>query len=247
MDKKGIILAGGRGTRLSPLTDVVNKFLHPVYDKLMIEYSVYSLVQAGIKEIAIILGTKSAGETIDYLKSGKKYGVRFTYFYQDEPLGVPHALSFAETWAGESDIVVMCADNIMFDDVKKIVDYYDTRSEKRDALISIKTINNKEEIKKYAVLMQVNGNLELVEKPSETDSNLAFAGIQIYNKYVWEYIRQLKLSDRGEYEIVDVINSYLKDNNLAMYILKDQWFDCGNKDSLVEAQYYAAARARGLV
>lgn len=243
---KGIILAGGRGSRLSPLTDITNKFLMPVYDKLMIEYSVNSLVNSGITDIAIILGTKSAGETMDYLKSGKKYGCKFTYFYQDEPLGVPHALYQAKEWAGLSSVVVLCADNIIYDSLDKFIfeDY------SGGAFITTKYFADEEELKRFAVVDFdiYNGRIKpsgLEEKPLFPKSSYAFCGIQIYDLSVWGIIEKLKLSQRGEYEIVDVLNEYIRQGRLDYGILEHPWFDCGNKDSLFEAQKYAYEHSNG--
>jgi len=234
-ETKGIILAGGRGSRLSPLTDITNKFLMPVYDKLMIEYSVLSLAQAGIKEIAIILGTKSAGETMDYLKSGAKYGVKFTYLYQDTPTGVPHAILQAEQFAGDDNIVVLCADNIIYDDITPHVKNF-----VGGACISVKQFEDVEQLKRFAVLQfESNFISKLVEKPENPPSEFAFCGIQIYDNRVWEYIYDLEKSDRGEYEIVDVINRYIDEDELYFVKLEKPWFDCGNKDALFEAQQFA--------
>jgi glucose-1-phosphate thymidylyltransferase len=247
---KGVILAGGRGTRLSPLTDVTNKFLMPVYDKLMIEYSVWHLVSAGITDIAIVLGVKSAGETIDYLKSGEKYGCKFTYFYQDEPKGVAHALYQAKDFARDNNIVVLCADNIIYDDLNKFVDEYDS-----GAFITVKEFTNIRDLQKFAVLNfwggghkdPLNGTVHsLEEKPEVPGSSLAFCGVQIYDRNVWNIIEGLEPSSRGEYEIVDVINYYIDNLGFSFDFLSSPWFDCGDKDSLAEAQQYAYRKAKNI-
>lgn len=236
---RGIILAGGRGSRLSPLTDITNKFLMPVYDKLMIEYSVLSFAKAGITDIAVVLGTKSAGETMDYLKSGAKYGVKFTYFYQDQPLGVPNAIYQTRDWAGDSEIVVLCADNVMYDDLGKYLDFYMAGYEK-GAFITVKQFKDIEVLKRFAVLDIVEDAVfSLVEKPQDPPSEFAFCGVQIYDSEVWDIIEKLKLSDRGEYEITHVINRYISRGKFSYASLKEPWFDCGNKDALFEAQQYA--------
>lgn len=236
---KGIILAGGMGSRLSPLTDIINKFLLPIYDRPLIEYSIESLKQAGITDIAIILGRKSAGQTIEYLKSGQKYGVKFTYFFQEEPLGVAHALSFAEGFAGDSPIVVMCADNIIYDDISKF-----TKQFNKGGFISCKTFEDIEQLKRFAVLKFDDAGkvIELEEKPQEPKSNYAFTGIQIYDSQIWDIIRTLKPSSRGEYEITHVLNEYIKRGQFDYGILEDYWADCGTPESLVEAQQYVALR-----
>lgn len=246
MNFKGVILAGGRGSRLSPLTDITNKFLMPVYDKLMIEYSVRSLASAGVKEIAIILGTKSAGETMNYLKSGVKYGVKFTYFYQDEPKGVPHALYQAKEWAGNDPVVVLCADNIIYDNLRDHLDTYEICGAK-GAYISTKRFEDKETLRRFAILrFEMNDVVELVEKPFDPPSQVAFCGIQIYDNNVWDIIEGLVPSPRNEFEIVDVLNTYITRKEFLYDHLKHKWFDCGNKDSLFEAQHYAYLKSIGL-
>jgi glucose-1-phosphate thymidylyltransferase len=245
MNFKGIILAGGRGSRLSPLTDITNKFLMPVYDKLMIEYSVLSLAEAGVKEIAVILGTKSAGETMDYLKSGAKYGVKFTYFYQDSPQGVPHALYQAKDWAGDSNVVVLCADNIIYDKLDQYLEYYRFEGKNQGAFITVKQFKTVEQLQRFAILEpnEYGGIKSLVEKPENPPSELAFCGVQIYDKQVWDLIPQLGKSTRGEYEVTHLLNLYIDKKQFSYDFLDEPWFDCGNKDALFEAQQYAYMRS----
>jgi glucose-1-phosphate thymidylyltransferase len=232
---KGIILAGGKGSRLLPLTSIVNKFLLPVFNKPLIEYSIDSLKNAGIKDIAIILGTKSAGHTIEYLKSGKSYGVKFTYLYQEEPLGVANALSCAEDFSRNENVVVMCADNIVFDDINKF-----TSNFKGGAFISCKKFELDEDLRKFAVLNFRENKVEsLEEKPIIPKSNLAFTGIQIYDHQVWDIIKKLKPSKRGEYEITHVLNEYILRDQFSYDLLEDEWIDAGTPESLLEAQKLA--------
>lgn len=232
---KGVILAGGMGSRLLPLTDIVNKFLLPVFNKPLIEYSIDSLKQAGITDIAVVLGCKSAGHTIEYLRSGKKYGVNFTYFFQEEPLGVANALSYAESFANGEPITVMCADNIIFDDISKF-----TKNFKGGAFISCKKFDTVEELRRFAVL-EFEGDkvVNIEEKPLEPKSNYAFTGIQIYDNQVWDIIRTLKPSARGEYEITHVLNEYIKRGQFNFDLLEDEWVDAGTPESLLEAQQLA--------
>lgn len=239
---KGIILAGGRGTRLSPFTEIINKFLLPVYDKVLIEHSIYSLKNAGIKDIAIILGVKSAGETIDYLKDGSRYGVKITYLYQSEPLGVAHALYQARDFAGDSNVVVLCADNIIHSELSQYLEKYTD-----GAFITTKFFKDKEQLKRFAVLnLDENGKtIKLVEKPKNPKSSIAFCGAQIYNSDVWNIIEELKPSSRQELEIVDVLNNYIKQNNFNYDFLDAPWFDCGTPESLLEAQVYSYKKAGG--
>lgn len=233
---KGIILAGGIGSRLHPLTEIVNKFLLPIYNKPMIEYSIDTLKQTGITEIALILGNKSAGQTMEYLKSGEKYGVHFTYLYQEKPLGVAHALSYAENFANNDDIMVLCADNIIYDDVTKFSHNFNN-----GCFISCKQFEDIETLKRFAVLNFDNKNnvTNLIEKPNNPPSNMAFAGIQIYDNQVFDIIKTLKPSARGEYEITDVINNYINNNQFDYGLLHEKWIDAGTPDSLLEAQNFA--------
>lgn len=232
---KGIILAGGMGSRLLPLTDIVNKFLLPVYNKPLIEYSIHSLKDAGVTEIAIILGRKSAGHTIEFLKSGQKYGVKFTYFFQEEPLGVAHALSFAESFAGNEPVVVMCADNIVFDDINKFITNF-----KGGGFISCKKFDDIEELRRFGVLaFEDNQVVAVEEKPLMPKSHFAFAGLQIYDSQVWDIIRDLKPSARGEYEITHVLNEYIKRGQFSYGLLEEEWVDAGTPESLLEAQQLA--------
>ena len=231
---KGVILAGGRGSRLSPLTDIVNKFLLPVYNKVMIEYSVENLVNCGITDIAIIIGPKSAGETMNYLKSGKKYGAKITYFFQENPMGVPDALNYAKDFVGNNNVMVLCADNIILDDLNEFKNNFTD-----GCFISCKKFDSKDELKKFAVAKVKNNKIEcLEEKPSNPSSDLAFCGVQIYSSDVFDKIETLELSDRGEYEITHVINSYINEDRFSYDTLKDQWFDCGTPKSLYDANEY---------
>lgn len=229
---KGIILAGGMGSRLRPLTDVVNKFLLPVYDKPIIQYSIENMKRAGITEIAIVLGKKSAGIAMEYLQSGKKFGVNFTYFFQDEPLGIPHALSYTENFANGDDIMVAFADNIVLDEFSKY-----TKQFNGGCLVSCKVVDDIEELRKFGVLCKDGEKItHLEEKPHRPKSNLALAGIHIYDSKIYDFIKELEISDRGEYEITHVINEYIMRNQFHYDTLEDEWIDCGNVDSLIKAQ-----------
>ncbi|MDF2535126.1 MAG: hypothetical protein K0R18_1285 [Bacillales bacterium] len=238
---KAIILAGGMGSRLKPLTDIVNKFLLPVYDKPLIEYSIENLKRAGIDDIAIVLGKKSAGLAMEYLQSGKKFGVNFTYFFQDEPLGIPHAISYTEKFANGENIVVMFADNIILDEVSKFTNQFQA-----GCLVSCKVVNDADEIKKFGVVCtDKNGKVtHLEEKPKKPKSNLALAGIQIYDNKIYDFIKELEISDRGEYEVTHIINEYIKRNQFYYDTLEDEWIDAGNPNSLFQAGQLMYNRAQ---
>jgi len=237
---KGIILAGGVGSRLHPLTEIVNKFLLPIYNKPMIEYSIDSLKNTGITEIALVLGNKSAGQTIEYLKSGEKYGVNFTYLYQEKPLGVAHALGCAKGFIGNDNAVVLCADNIIWDSIKPFIDNFSD-----GCFITCKKFNDIEYLKRFAILrFDDNGNvIDLIEKPEYPPSNVAFAGIQIYDNSVFNIIDKLKPSARGEYEITHVINEFINIKKFKYGILNEEWIDAGTPDSLLDAQKLAFTKS----
>ncbi|MFJ7734143.1 sugar phosphate nucleotidyltransferase [Lysinibacillus sp. NPDC097231] len=232
---KGVILAGGEGSRMAPFTEIINKFLLPVYDKILIEYSIYSLKNAGVVDIAIVLGKKSVGETINFLKDGTKYGVNITYLYQSEALGMPNALYKAKEFVGKSNVVVLCADNIVSDNLKHILEEY-----RGGALITCKKILDKGDLSKFSVFHfnEKGVPINLIEKPKVPPSHTAFCGIQIYDCKVWGFIQKLKLSDRKEYEITDIINEYISIGEFHHIALEKPWFDCGTPDSLVKAQIH---------
>ncbi|MDD1687141.1 sugar phosphate nucleotidyltransferase [Methanoregula sp.] len=225
---RGIILAGGTGSRLFPLTKVTNKHLLPVYDKPMIYYPLQTLVNAGITDIMIVSGRGHAGHFLELLGSGADFGVRLTYEIQEKAGGIAQALGLAEKWADEDAVAVILGDNIFQDDVKN-----DVASFKEGAKIFLKTVPDAE---RFGVA-ELEGDrvLSIEEKPKQPKSNYAVTGLYLYDADVFSIIRTLKPSGRGELEITDVNNAYLKKGMMTYGILDGFWSDAGTFDSLLRA------------
>lgn len=230
---KGVILAGGMGSRLYPCTRVTNKHLLPVYNKPMVYYPLYTLINAGIKNILIVSGIEHAGDFLKLLGSGKEFGVRLTYEIQDDAKGIAHALLLAEDFVDTDKLVAILGDNIFQDNIKRhIIDFL-----KMDgARIFLKKTP---EAKRFGVAeIKNNKVIGIEEKPKTPKSNYAVTGLYMYNNGVFEIIRNLKLSRRGEYEITDVGNEYVKRGQMSYAILKGFWSDVGTFDSLLRASEF---------
>lgn len=230
---KGIILAGGQGTRLRPLTKVTNKHLLPVYNKPMIYYPVNTFLKAGIKNILIISGPDKIGKFSDLLGSGKEFGARFSYEIQDEPRGLAEAFIVGENFIGKSNAAMILGDNIFEDDLSKEI-----KSFKSGAKIFLKKVPDPE---RFGVAqMDKNGKIiKIVEKPQEHISDHAITGLYIYDNRCVEIARDVKPSARGELEIVDIHNWYLERGELSYSEVKGEWLDVGTFDSLLKAQNFA--------
>lgn len=233
MALRGVILAGGTGSRLFPLTKVCNKHLLPVYNKPMIYYPIEMLKSAGIKDILIITGTYHAGEIFAHLGSGKDFGVKFTYRVQDEAGGIPSAISLAEDFAGDDKFVSINGDNIVFESLKPFAEEFLRNREEMQILLYRGAM---EEAKKSGVAV-VEGNkvVKVIEKPSEPPSNNIIAGIYFLSPNVFDVIRKLRPSKRGETEITDVQRHYLEKNSLRAEFLKGKWLDAGDFEDLLHA------------
>ncbi|MGB9133605.1 MAG: sugar phosphate nucleotidyltransferase, partial [Methanosarcina sp.] len=210
---KGIILAGGTGSRLYPLTKVTNKHLLPVYDKPMIFYPIQTLIDGGITEILIVSGRGHAGHFLELLGSGADLGVRFTYEIQEEAGGIAQALGLAESFADEDDVTVILGDNIFQDSIKKDVSNF-----KGGAKIFLKEVPDAH---RFGVA-ELKGDrvVGIQEKPSEPKSNFAVTGLYIYSNNVFKVVKNLKPSARGELEITDV-NNYFVNNGTMEYRILD--------------------------
>ena len=225
---KGIILAGGTGSRLYPLTKVTNKHLLPVYDKPMIYYPLQTLIAAGIKDIMIVSGRGHVGHFLELLGSGKEFGVRLTYEIQEGAGGIAQALGLAESWAGTDDVAVVLGDNIFQNNIRKDVEAFES-----GAKIFLKEVTDAH---RFGVA-EVKGNrvLGIEEKPKAPKSNLAVTGLYLYDAGVFDIIRTLKPSGRGELEITDVNNAYIRRGAMEFSVLEGFWSDAGTFESLLRA------------
>ena len=239
-DLKGIILAGGLGKRLWPLTKITNKHLLPVYDKPMIYYPLSLLVEAGIKDILLVTGGNHAGEFLRLLGNGQEFGLtHINYTYQEGEGGIAQALNLARHFVGESKMVVVLGDNILEHSIKKQVDRF--RQQKNGARILLKEVEDPE---RFGVA-SVKGNkiTSIEEKPKKPRSNFAVTGVYMYDPSVFEIIRSLKPSRRGELEITDVNNAYLKKGLMEFDVLDGWWTDSGTIESLLRANQLVAKKA----
>jgi len=236
---KGIVLAGGLGKRLYPLTRVSNKHLLPVYNKPMVYYPIQTLVDAGITDILIVTGGNHAGEFLRLLGNGKEFGLKhINYTYQDGEGGIADALRLAEHFADNDKIVVMLGDNIIEKGIKDAVRSF--ARQPKGAKILLKKVEDPE---RFGVA-EFKGKkiVSIEEKPKRPKSDYAVNGIYMYDANVFEIIRTLKPSRRGELEITDVNNAYLRRGELTYDILDGWWTDSGTFDSLLRANNLVAEK-----
>jgi glucose-1-phosphate thymidylyltransferase len=229
---KGIVLAGGLGSRLNPLTKVTNKHLLPVYNEPMIYYPIRILVNAGIDEILIVTGGNNAGEFLRLLENGKDFGLKhINYTYQQGEGGIAAALSLAEYFADKDKIVVVLGDNIIEGHIRQAVEKF--RKQEEGARILLKEVSDPQ---RFGVPVFAGEKIvRIEEKPSKPASNYAVIGIYMYDYRVFEFIRSLKPSQRGELEITDVNNFYIKEGKMQWDLLEGWWSDAGTFESLQHA------------
>jgi len=233
---KGIILAGGSGTRLSPLTKVTSKQLLPIYNKPMIYYPLETLMRGGIKEILIITAPDRAGDFLRLLGSGREMGVKFTYEIQDKPEGLPQAFIIGENFIGDDSVALILGDNIFEDDFSSAIKEFKT-----GAHVFAKKVPDPERF--GVVKFNESGVAEqIVEKPAEHLSDYAVTGLYLYDNRVVSATKNLAKSARGEYEIVDLHNFYLERGELTVSTVSGAWLDAGTFDSLLEANLLIAKR-----
>lgn len=237
---KGIILAGGLGKRLGPLTKITNKHLLPVYDRPMIYYPLNLLVEAGIKDILIVTGGNHAGEFLRLLGNGQAFGLKhINYTYQEGEGGIAQALGLAEHFADNQKIVVVLGDNILENSVAESVDRF--RKQKSGARVLLKKVQDPG---RFGVAnMKAGKIISIEEKPKKPKSDLAVTGVYMYDPSVFQIIKTLKPSRRGELEITDVNNAYLQKGQLEFDLLKGWWTDSGTFDSLLRANQLVASKA----
>jgi glucose-1-phosphate thymidylyltransferase len=230
---RGVILAGGLGSRLLPNTRVTNKHLLPVYDQPMIYYPVQTLIEAGINDILVVTGGQFAGDFLQLLRNGASLGIQdLRYAYQEGEGGIADALRLAEDFAQGERICVILGDNLVEKSIKPILDQY--RAQPKGARIVLKAV---EDAERFGVvdLDDQKRITQIIEKPADPPTNLAVTGIYFYDNRVFEIIRTLKPSDRGELEITDVNNAYLEAGELEYDELDGWWTDAGTFESLYRA------------
>jgi glucose-1-phosphate thymidylyltransferase len=227
---KGVILAGGSGTRLFPNTKVTNKHLLPVYNQPMIYYPIQTLMKAGITDILILPGKDNAGDFAKLLGSGKEFNANFSFKVQDHAGGLAYAVSLAEDFVGDDNFVVIFGDNIIEDNIVK-----DVQEFKDGANIFLKQVPDPE---RFGVA-ELDGNrvINIEEKPTQPKSNWCSIGLYIYDARAFGFIKEQKASPRGELEITDLNNRYIREGKMNASFLKGFWFDAGTHESLVEAAY----------
>lgn len=228
---KGVILAGGKGTRLYPLTKVTNKHLLPVGKEPMIFNPVKQMVSAGIEEIMVVTSKEHMGEIVRLLGSGKEFDCDFTFKVQEEALGIAHALLLAENFARGDKLVVILGDNIATYSINKYVNKF--RTQDRGAKLFLRRVEDPE---RYGIAaLDELKIIEIEEKPIHPKSCFAVIGIYMYDQQVFEIIKKIQPSVLGEYEITEVNNAYIKMNELSYEILEGKWTDAGTFESLAYA------------
>ncbi len=234
---KGVILAGGLGTRLHPLTKVTNKHLLPVYDKPMIYYPVESLINAGIRDILLVTGGNNAGDFLRLLGNGSEFGLEhIDYTYQVGEGGIAEALGLAEYFAGGDRICVVLGDNIIEKNFVEAAESF--VKQERGAKILLKEVKDPE---RFGVpVLDEDRVIRIEEKPADPPSNYAVTGVYMYDSSVFDIIKTLEPSDRGELEITDVNNAYIERGELTWDLLDGWWTDAGTFDSLLRANTLVA-------
>lgn len=234
---KGIILAGGSGTRLRPLTKVTSKQLLPIYNKPMIFYPLETLITAGIREILIIVAPDHAGDFLKLLGSGKEFGCKFTYEIQDKPEGLAQAFVIGENFIGDESVTLILGDNLFEDDFSESI-----RSFEKGGRVFAKEVEDPE---RFGVV-EFDDNrkaISIVEKPDQPKSNYAVTGLYIYDNTVVQKAKSLQPSPRGELEITDLNNVYLQEGTLDVAFVEGKWLDTGTFEAMHEAIEFARRKA----
>ncbi len=238
---KGVVLAGGTGSRLFPLTKITNKHLLPVYHQPMIFYPIRMLVEAGISDILVVTGGRNAGDFLRLLGNGKEFGLaHLNYTYQEGEGGIADALALAEHFADSQQICVVLGDNLIESSIRPAVEAF--LGQQSGARILLKEVPDAE---RFGVA-EINGDriVGIEEKPERPKSTYAVTGIYMYDDTVFDKIRQLVPSRRGELEITDVNNAYIREGTMAFSFLEGWWTDAGTFDSLLRAANLVASTAR---
>ncbi len=235
---KGIVLAGGSGSRLYPLTKITNKHLLPIYDKPMVYYPIQTLVGAGITDILLVTGGRNSGDFLRLLGNGKEFGLKhLNYTYQEGEGGIAEALALAEHFSDGDQVCVILGDNLIEGNIRAAVDEF--KQLKQGARIFLKEVHDAQ---RFGVA-ELKGKqiVGIEEKPKQPKSNLAVTGIYLYDATVFDKCRELKPSHRGELEITDVNNAYIAEGSMTYAVLDGWWTDAGTFDSLLRAANLVAA------
>jgi glucose-1-phosphate thymidylyltransferase len=226
---KGIVLAGGAGTRLRPLTKITSKQLLPVYNRQMIFYPLETLINAGIKEILIIVAPENPGDFLRLLGNGREYGCKFTYEIQEKPAGIAQAFTIGENFIGKDNVTLILGDNIFEDDLSESIQNF-----KKGGRVFAKEVKD---AKRFGVVEfddQMRA-ISIEEKPDKPKSNYAVTGVYVYDNTVIQKAKNLQPSARGELEITDINNLYLQEKKLDVSFIDGRWLDSGTFESLYEA------------
>jgi glucose-1-phosphate thymidylyltransferase len=239
---KGVVLAGGTGSRLFPLTKITNKHLLPIFDKPMIYYPIQTLVRAGIREILLVTGGRNSGDFLRLLSNGKEFGLKhLNYTYQEGEGGIADALALAEHFADGEKICVILGDNIIEGSIAKAAAEFEQQD--RGARILLKEVSDAE---RFGVAELAGDRIVgIEEKPLHPKSRYAVTGIYMYDGSVFEKVKRLAPSGRGELEITDVNNAYIREGTMTYSYLEGWWTDAGTFESLLRAANLVAATARG--
>ena len=239
---KGVVLAGGTGSRLFPLTKITNKHLLPIYDKPMIYYPIQTLVDAGIREILVVTGGRNSGDFLRLLANGREFGLKhLDYTYQEGEGGIADALALAEHFADGQKICVILGDNIIEGNIRSAVEEF--QKQPRGAKILLKAVPDAE---RFGVAEIRDGRVTSIEeKPKHPKSSYAVTGIYMYDETVFEKVRLLVPSGRGELEITDVNNAYIREGTMTHAVLEGWWTDAGTFDSLLRAANLVAETREG--
>jgi glucose-1-phosphate thymidylyltransferase len=244
-DMKGVVLAGGKATRLHPLTRVTNKHLLPIYDKPLIFYPLEAMARSGVEEVLVITNPEHAGHFLQLLRTGSEFGLKLTYELQERPGGLAEAVGLAEPFARGSKLLVLLGDNIFTHDLRPAVDAF--RARERGASIFAVEVR---EPQHYGVVELRDGRVVgIEEKPAEPKSNLAQTGIYLYDERVFSFMERLVPSARGELEITDLNSIYVAEGSMRCEVLDGYWIDAGTShDELLDANVKVAElRRQGLL
>ncbi|MBW3579975.1 MAG: NTP transferase domain-containing protein [Actinobacteria bacterium] len=241
---KGVILAGGAGTRMHPLTRITNKHLLPIYDRPMVTYAVESMVGAGVEQIMVVTGGIHAGEFFRLLGNGEDYGIdQLFYAYQERPGGIAEALGLAERFVGGDRVLVMLADNIVEQSIRPLVERF--AAQERGARIVLASVDDREHLRHLGV-PELDGSgrlVRIVEKPAEPPSAFAVTGLYFYDASVFEVLPTLRPSGRGELEITDVNNWFIDRGTMELDVLEGFWGDAGESiDAYYEVNDFVRSR-----